>query len=59
MEKGYSAKEPTMKKGGDKDASAYKESAKGVSGKKAAKLDSLGGTKSKNEPLYKANCKDE
>ena len=62
-EKGYPASGAGLKKGGQKDASAYSEKAgQGVAGgeRKGAKLDKQGGASSgRNEKDYKEHCNDE
>ena len=61
MSDGYTIKEPKLKSGGSKDASAYSEKAgqSGVGARKGAPLDSKGQTGKKDEPIYKEACKDE
>lgn len=61
QEKGYPASSAGLKKGGQKDASAYSEKAgAGAAGqRKGAKLDKIGGTSGKDEKHYKEHCKDE
>lgn len=58
MEDGYSVKEPKMSKKDPKDSGAYKEM-KSLAASKGAKLDSAGGVKKKDEPVYKESCKEE
>lgn len=51
----YPKTDASLKKGGGKDASAYKGDVGGKSGagKKSASLDSLGGVKGKDQSCYK------
>lgn len=51
----YPKTDAGLKKGGGKDASAYKGEMGGKSGasKKSAKLDSMGGVKGKDQSCYK------
>lgn len=61
MSDGYSIKEPKLKSGSSKDASAYSEKAgqAGTAARKGAPLDSKGSTGKKDEPIYKEACKDQ
>jgi hypothetical protein len=55
----YKIKEPSLKKGNQKDASAYSEKVASVAPRKSAPLDAKGQTGKKDESPYKEHCKDE
>ena len=52
---GYGKETASLSKGGAKDQASYKSETGGakMTDKKSAKIDSLGGVKSKNESCYK------
>lgn len=61
MSDGYTIKEPKLKSGESKDASAYSEKAgqSGMGARKSAPLDGKGQVGKKDESPYKEHCKDE